>query len=149
MLKGIDPLLTAELLHALASAGHGDQVAIVDANFPAVRIARKLVRLPGSDTPRALDAILSLLPIDTLEPDPIAVMQNVGDPDGVPTPVQEIAAVVARHGGPAPVPVERHAFYAAAADAFVVVQTGERRFYGNVLVTKGVIPPPGADAARS
>jgi L-fucose mutarotase len=144
MLKGIDPLLTADLLHALASAGHGDRVAIVDANFPAARVARRLVRLPGADAPRALDAVLSVLPIDTFEPGPVAVMEVVGEPDTVPDPVREFAAVLARHGAPAPAGLERQAFYAAAAESFVVVQTGERRFYGNVLLTKGVVPPPDA-----
>jgi L-fucose mutarotase len=141
MLKGIDPLLTADLLHALASAGHGDRVAIVDANFPAARVARRLVALPGVDAPRALDAILSLLPVDTFEPDPVAVMQVVGDAAAMPDPVRDFITVLARHDAPAPVALERHAFYAAAADACVVVQTGERRFYGNILVTKGVVPP--------
>ncbi len=146
MLKGIDPLLTPDLLHALASAGHGDRVAIVDANFPAARLARRLVRLPGATAPQALDAILSVLPVDTFEPDPVAVMKVVGDTAAVPAPVREFATVLSRHNAPPPVALERHAFYAAAADAFVVVQTGERRFYGNVLLTKGVVPPDGTVA---
>jgi L-fucose mutarotase len=141
MLKGIDALLTADLLHALASAGHGDRVAIVDANFPAARVARRLILLSGVDAPRALDAILSVLPVDTFEPEPVVVMQVVGDAAAVPDPVRDFINVLDRHDAPAPVALERHAFYAAAADAFVVVQTGERRFYGNVLVTKGVIAP--------
>lgn len=141
MLKGIDPLLTPDLLHALAAVGHGDRIAIVDANFPAARVARRLVALPGADAPRALDAILSLLPVDTFEADPVTVMQVVDDPSAIPDPVRDFIDILARHAAPAPVAQERHAFYAAAADAFVVVQTGERRFYGNVLVTKGVVPP--------
>lgn len=140
MLKGIDPLLTAELLHALASAGHGDRIAIVDANFPAASVARRLVRLPGSDAPRALEAILSLLPVDTFEADPIAVMQVVGEPDAIPAPVQEIAAIVALHGAPAPVAVERHAFYAATAEAFVFVQTGETAVLRQRAVDQGRDP---------
>ncbi|MDR3537017.1 MAG: RbsD/FucU domain-containing protein [Acetobacteraceae bacterium] len=141
MLKGIDPLLTPDLLHALAAAGHGDRVAIVDANFPAARVARRLVAVPGIPAPRVLDAILSVLPVDDFEPGPIVVMQVVGDTQAVPDAVREFTAVLARHAAPAPVALERHAFYAAAAEAFVVVQTGERRFYGNVLVTTGVVPP--------
>jgi L-fucose mutarotase len=142
MLKGIDPLLTADLLHALASAGHGDVVAIVDANFPATRVASRLVELPGADAPRALDAILSVLPIDDFEPDPLVVMQVVGDPAATPDPVRDFTTILARHGLPAPTREERHAFYRSAAEAFVVIRTGERRFYGNILLTKGVIPPP-------
>jgi L-fucose mutarotase len=141
MLKGIDPLLSADLLHALASAGHGDRIAIVDANFPATRLARRLIRLPGVDAPRALDAVLSVLPIDTFEPGPVAVMEVVGDPSAIPDTLRDFQAVLDRHGAPSPLSLERHAFYAEAADAFAVLQTGERRFYGNVLLTKGVITP--------
>ena len=141
MLKGIDPLLTPDLLHALASAGHGDVVAIVDANFPAARVARRLIRLPGNNAPAVLDAILSVLPIDDFEPEPVTVMLAVDEPDIVPDPVREFTEILAWHDIDEPVGLERHAFYAAAAEAFVVVQTGERRFYGNVLFTKGVIPP--------
>jgi L-fucose mutarotase len=141
MLKGIDPLLTPDLLRALAAAGHGDRIAIVDANFPAARLARRLVMLPGSAAPRVLEAVLSVLPLDTFEPDPVAVMQVVNEPDAMPPPVAEFRTVLARHAAPPPVALERRAFYNAAAEAFVVVQSGERRFYGNVLLTKGVIPP--------
>lgn len=142
MLKGIDPLLTPDLLHALGSAGHGDVVAIVDANFPAARVARRLIALDGIDAPHALDAILSVLPVDNFEPNPIVVMQVVGDAATVPPPVRDFTAILARHGLPGPVSLTRQAFYAAACDAFVVVRTGERRFYGNILLTKGVVPPP-------
>ncbi len=142
MLKGIDPLLSPDLLHALAGAGHGDVIAIVDANFPARRVASRLVTVAGADAPRVLDAVLSVLPIDDFEPDPIRVMQVVGDPTATPATVRAFTAILARHGHPAPVGLERHAFYAAASDAFAVIHSGERRFYGNILLTKGVIPPP-------
>lgn len=140
MLKGIDPLLTPDLLHALASAGHGDVVAIVDANFPAARVARRLVTLAGADAPGALAAILSVLPVDDFEPAPVRVMQVVGDPLAVPPPVEDFTTILARHAQAPPVAIERQEFYAEAAAAFVVVRTGERRFYGNILLTKGVIP---------
>jgi L-fucose mutarotase len=142
MLKGIDPLLTPDQLHALASAGHGDVVAIVDANFPAASVARRLVEAPGTAAPQMLDAVLTLLPVDDFEPDPIRVMAAVGEPAAVPDPVLAFTAILGRHGLPAPIALERHAFYEAATKAFVVVRTGERRFYGNILLTKGVIPPP-------
>ena len=141
MLKGIDPLLTPDLLHALAAMGHGDRIAIVDANFPGARTARRLITLPGLSAPAVLGAVLTLLPIDDFEPDPVAVMQVVGDPGALPEVVGEFAAVLQRQGVAAPAGLERHAFYAAAAACFAVVQTGERRFYGNILLTKGVVPP--------
>jgi len=85
--------------------------------------------------------VLSLLPCDTFVPDPAAIMQVVGDAGAVPPVVAEMNAVLAGRGWPRAVGVERHAFYAAAEDAYAIVQTGERRFYGNILLTKGVIPP--------
>jgi len=141
MLKGIDPLLTPDLLHVLASMGHGDRIAIVDANFPAASKARRLVAMPGIGSPEALDAILKLLPIDDFEPDPVAVMQVVGDPAAVPPVAAAFTAVLRQHGLPPPASLERHAFYQATDAAVAVVQTGERRFYGCILLTKGVIPP--------
>jgi L-fucose mutarotase len=142
MLDGLDPLLTPDLLHALASMGHGDTIAIVDANFPAASTARRLIVLPGVDAPRVLAAILTVLPIDDFEPDPIAVMQVVGDATAVPDVVNDFKAELSRHAAPMPVTIERHAFYRMAEAAFAIVQTGERRFYGNILLRKGVIPPP-------
>jgi L-fucose mutarotase len=141
MLHGLDPMLTPDLLHALASMGHGDEIAVVDANFPGTSTARRLIAMPGVDAPRMLAAILSVLPIDDFDPDPIAVMQVVGDAAALPPPVADFIAVLSRHAAPAPVSIERRAFYGRAAGAFAVVQTGERRFYGNILVRKGVIPP--------
>lgn len=142
MLKGLDPLLTPDLLHALASAGHGDVVAVVDANFPSARVARRLVTLAGVDAPRVLRAVLSLLPIDDFEPDPVRVMEVVGDPSATPPPVADFTAILAAESLGPPARLERHAFYRAASDAFLIIRSGERRFYGNILLTKGVIPPP-------
>jgi len=144
MLKGLDPLLGPDLLHALAAMGHGDELVIADANFPAARVARRLVRLDGVDAGRALRAVLTLLPLDTFTETPAAVMAVVGDPAQVPPAVREFQAILDQAAGH-PVRVARlprEAFYARAGDAFAVVATGERRLYGNVLVVKGVVPPP-------
>lgn len=141
MLKRIPPLLTPDLLHALASMGHGDRIAIVDANFPAASCGRRVIALPGADAPATLHAILQLLPIDDFDPAPTAVMQVVGDADAVPPVVAELTAALRQHGLEPPASLERHAFYRATETAFAIVQTGERRFYGNILLTKGVIPP--------
>jgi L-fucose mutarotase len=130
MLIGLDPLLTPDLLHALAAMGHGDRIVLVDANYPATR-GRRLIALPGADAPRTLGAILSLLPIDTFVPDPAAV----------PPVVAEMNAILRAHGAGPAAGIERHQFYAAAETAYAIVQTGERRFYGNIMLTKGVIPP--------
>ncbi len=142
MLIGLDPVLSPELLHALAAMGHGDRIVLVDANYPATR-GRRLIALPGIDVVRALTAVLSVLPCDTFVPVPAAIMQVVGDREAVPAVVAEMNAVLALHGWPEAVGTERHAFYEAAASAYAIVQTGERRLYGNILLFKGVVAPEG------
>ena len=142
MLIGLDPLLTPDLLHALASMGHGDTIALVDANYPATR-SRRLVALPGVGIGAALEAVLSVLPLDTFVAAPAQVM--LPSADALPSAVEEINAVLHRHGAAEAAGLGRHEFYAAAEQAYAVVATGERRPYGNVLLTKGVVPP---DARR-
>jgi L-fucose mutarotase len=141
MLKGLDPLLGPELLHVLAAMGHGDELVVADANFPATSVARRLVRLDGVDAPRAVRAILSVLPLDTFTPAPVAVMAVVGDPAAVPPLVREFQPIVDAAAGRAVrfEALERFAFYERARAAFAVVSTGDLRPYGNVLLVKGVV----------
>jgi L-fucose mutarotase len=140
MLIGLNPLLSADLLHALAAMGHGDTIVLVDANYPATR-GRRLIEILGADIVAALGAVLSVLPVDTFVPQPAMVMEVVGDPDAIPPVCAAMNTLLKRHGWPEAVGIERHAFYAAAESAYAIVRTGERRFYGNILLTKGVIPP--------
>jgi len=141
MLKGLSPLLSADLLHVLASMGHGDEIVIADANFPATTHARRLVTVPGIATADVLDAVLTIFPLDDFVDQAALTMQVVGDPEQIPPSVQDINAVLQRHGcGPAGT-LERHAFYKRAADAFAIVATGETRVYGNIVLKKGVVRP--------
>jgi L-fucose mutarotase len=139
MLKGISPLISPDLLHLLASMGHGDEIVLADANFPAVTYAKRLVRLPGVSAPAVLDAVLALLPLDTFVPDAAFTMQVVGDASAVPAAVADFSAVLQQHGYPAAATLERFAFYERAAAAFAVVATGEARIYGNIVLKKGVV----------
>ena len=139
MLIGLHPLLTPDLLHALAAMGHGDTIALVDANYPATR-GRRLISLPGADVASALAAVLTLLPLDSFVADPAVVMDLVGG-GAVPPAVTDINTVLRAHGAKPAKAIERFAFYDAANGAYAIVHTGERRFYGNVILTKGVIPP--------
>jgi|SRR5919108_1262115 L-fucose mutarotase len=141
MLKGLDPLLSPDLLHILAQMGHGDEIALVDRNFPAVSTARRLVRLDGSDLPTAARAILSVLPLDTFVERPVAAMEVVDRPEVVPEVQQEVFSV-ARAIEERDIDVERverFAFYERARQAFAVVATSEARPYGCVILIKGVI----------
>jgi L-fucose mutarotase len=148
MLKGISPLLNADVLHALAAMGHGDMLVIVDTNFPADAIARqtrlgRLLRIDNVTSAQAAAAILSLMPLDSFIDDAAACMEVVGAPEEIPAPRKEVQAEIDRAEGrhwPL-VPVERFAFYERAKGAYCIIQTGERRFYGCFTLTKGVIPP--------
>lgn len=141
MLKGLDPLLSPDLLHVLAQMGHGDQIALVDRNFPAASTARRLVRLDGCDLSAAVRAVLSVLPLDTFVEHPIAAMDVVDRPGVVPEVQQEVFSL-ARSVEDRDIDierVERFAFYERARQAFAVVATSEARPYGCVILTKGVI----------
>ena len=148
MLKNIDPILSADVLYALKSMGHGDELVIADMNFPSDSIARsttlgKLLRIENVTAARAARAILSLLPLDSFVPAPALRMEVVGNPGQVLPVAAEVQAEIDRaQGGPSPMgTIERFAFYEAARKAYCVVQSGERRFYGCFIFKKGVIPP--------
>ena len=153
MLKGIHPLLHADLLHALAAMGHGDELAIVDANFPAASVGKRLLHASGASSPAMLDAVLTVFPLDTYVTPAALTMQVVGDPEALPEPVREFAAVFTRHDlADAEIGhLERSAFYERARGAFAIVRTGELRPYGNILLVKGVVHayPAAADAAAT
>jgi L-fucose mutarotase len=144
MLRGLNPLLTPELLMMLRAMGHGDEIAIVDANYPALRDARRLARLDGADASQSLEAILTVLPLDSFVDSPAHCMQVVGKPDEIPPAVADFQTIVDRLAGfPEKIAMlERFAFYDRAKQCFAIVATSERRLYGNIILTKGVI---GAD----
>ena len=139
MLKGLSPLLSPELLHVLASMGHGDDIVIADANFPAATHARRLVSMPGVSAVDLLEAILSVLPLDDFTEHAAFTMQVVGDPTSIPPAVHDFHAVLQRHGCPPAATLERFAFYQRAAQAFAIVASGETRIYANIVLTKGVV----------
>ena len=141
MLKGLDPLLSPELLQALRAMGHGDEIVIVDANFPAESAGPPVVRLVGAGATEAAGAILSVMPLDEFVPEAAWRMEVVGAPDEEQPIFEEFRAVIRRHEGEAfgLAKLERYAFYARAEQAFAVVATGERRLYGNLILKKGVV----------
>jgi len=142
MLKGIDPLLSPELLEIMAEMGHGDELAVVDANFPAAAMARRLVRVSASAS-QVLRAVLTLLPLDDFVEEPLTVMKVDGRPEEIPEPVREFqAAAEAAEGSKIKMTrIDRFAFYDRARNAFAIVATGELRLWGCVLARKGVIRP--------
>ena len=154
ILKGIDPLLTAELLYALRSAGHGDVIAVVDANFPAASTAIGCVMdepivLAGADCVEGITAIGSVLPLDRFVEAPVGKMVPSLGSTLPPLGVEVHEKVIAALGGWTQIGVqaiERFDFYEMAKDAYCIVQcSGERRPYGCFLLTKGVLGPDGND----
>jgi L-fucose mutarotase len=141
MLKNIDALLNADLLHVLAAMGHGDDIALVDRNFPAAANARRLIRMDGADVVAVGRAVLSVFPLDGFVDYPVRRMQMVGKPDEVPPVQQDFQKLVdAAEGRAWPMgSIERFAFYEATRQAFAVVATSESRPYGCFLLKKGVI----------
>ncbi|MER8426140.1 MULTISPECIES: RbsD/FucU family protein [unclassified Mesorhizobium] len=147
MLKGINPLLNADVLQALRAMGHGDDLIIADTNFPSDSVARqtvlgKLLRIDASAA-EVVKAVLSLYPLDTFVDDAAARMEIVGKPDEIPAVQQEVQKEIDAAEGKAwpMISVERYAFYERAKKAYCVIQTGERRFYGCFAFRKGVVPP--------
>jgi len=141
MLKRLDPPLNADLLHVLASMGHGDELAIVDANFPAASMARRLVRIDGAGAPAVLSACLSLMPLDTFVECPAYRMEVVHAPEEMPEVAHDLQRAIKeaerRH---APLGrIERYAFYERAKRAYAIVATGETRSYGCILLIRGVV----------
>jgi L-fucose mutarotase len=148
MLKGIDNRLNAEVLAVLRAMGHGDVLIVADTNFPSDSVARatvtgQLLRMENLSGAEAVNAILSVLPLDTFVDDFAGRMEVVGAPTEIPPVQAEVQAEVDRaEGRPRPmIGIERFAFYDLARSAYAVIQTGERRFYGCFMFRKGVIPP--------
>ncbi|MGL4404128.1 MAG: RbsD/FucU family protein [Notoacmeibacter sp.] len=147
MLKGIDPLLNADVLRALRAMGHGDDLIISDTNFPADSVARqtvigKVLRI-DADVARVVKAVLSVYPLDSFVNDAAARMEVVGEPLKLLPVAQEVQTEIdAAEGKSWPmISIERYAFYERAKKAYCVIQTHERRFYGCFAFRKGVIPP--------
>ncbi|TKB21346.1 MAG: ribose ABC transporter [Mesorhizobium sp.] len=147
MLKGINPLLNADVLQALRAMGHGDDLIIADTNFPSDSVAKQTVlgKLLRIDAPAAevAKAVLSLYPLDSFVDAAAARMEIVGKPNEIPLVQQEVQKEIdAAEGKSWPmISIERYAFYERSKKAYCVIQTGERRFYGCFAFRKGVIPP--------
>jgi L-fucose mutarotase len=142
MLKGIPDIISPELLKVLHEMGHGDDLVIGDANFPAASNARILVRSDGHGVPAMLDAILSLFPLDDFVPHPVSLMKVVDGDKTVPVIQEEIKKIVKKHeplGDSLVESVERFAFYERAKNAYAILATTEKKLYGCMIIKKGVI----------
>ncbi|WP_395660868.1 RbsD/FucU family protein [Aestuariivirga sp.] len=150
MLRNFDNRLNADVIRCLRAMGHGDDLVICDTNFPADQVARQtvtgeLLRMDNLTAAEAIDAILSVLPLDSFVDKPASRMEIVGKPGEVPPVQAEVQSVIDKwEGKPWPMgSIERFAFYDAARKSYAVIVTGETRFYGCFILKKGVIPPKG------
>jgi L-fucose mutarotase len=142
MLKNIPPILGPELLYALRAMGHGDEIAIVDANFPGDSSGPTLIRLDGLTATEVLEAVLSVMPLDTFVDEQAIGMEVVGDPKKREATHKDFDKIVKKHEPDMKLTlVERFAFYDRVEGAYAIIQTGERRLYGNILLKKGIIRP--------
>jgi L-fucose mutarotase len=142
MLKGIPDIISPELLKILHEMGHGDELVIGDANFPAASNAKRLVRCDGHDVAQVLDAILKLFPMDIFVETPVTLMGVVPGDRTVPVIHEKIKDIVQKYderGGAIVGCEERFAFYQRAKEAYVIIATSERKLYGCVIIRKGII----------
>lgn len=145
MLKGIDTLLSPELLKVLCEMGHGDEIVVVDANFTAESLGhgKPIIRLPGIDLHRACAAVLSVFPLDAAVTQPVAYMKVSDTPEGYTSALQRSVIELLARTGSADTEqceaVERFSFYDRVKQSYAILQTGEMQPYANFLFKKGVI----------
>lgn len=141
MLKNISPIIPPELLAILCAMGHGDEIVIADGNFPAQSIGQKVVRMDGHGGEKVLEAVLSLIPLDTYADQNFLLMEKVPGDDCL-TPIwdsYQAIAEAAEGGNVKKGFLERFEFYNRAKNAYAVVATGESALYANIIIKKGVI----------
>ena len=142
MLKNIDKLLTGDILKILCDMGHGDELVIADANFPADACAQRFIQLPGIDGVRAAEAILSVFPLDTYSAPAYIMDLTDGDKEKhmpIPAIWADYEKAIKANGGDRLFKLERYEFYERAKKAYAIIQTGEERQSGNLFLVKGVV----------
>ena len=142
MLKGLDPLLGPELLKNLRAMGHGDEIAIVDGNYPADTDAKRLIRMDGHGVPEIMNAILSVMPLDEFVPEAVFRPAAYNDKARMEPIFKEFEDIVARHEPRQKITVLVGAdFYNRVKGCYALIATTERRLYGNIVLKKGVVHP--------
>lgn len=140
MLKNIPKILSPSLLKVLCEMGHGDEIVIADANFPAERCGQRVIRADGHGGTEMLDAILSVIPLDTYAQENMMLMRVVPGDDVRPAIWEEYRKTAAAHDpNVREGQIERFAFYERAKNAYAIVATGEGAIYANIILKKGVI----------
>jgi L-fucose mutarotase len=140
MLIGIPPLLGPEFLATLRAMGHGDEIAIVDGNYPATEHARRLVRADGHGLLAVAEAVLTLLPLDRAVPSALFRAALNNDPAQAGAIHGAIDALFARMApGMTVTPLSGEALYPRIRSAHAIVATSETALFANVILRKGVV----------
>lgn len=140
MLKGIDSIISPELLKIIMEMGHGDELVIGDGNFPAASCAQRLVRLDGHGVCEILDALLKLYPLDTYVEAPVGLMAVTPGDTVVPVIWDDYKRIIKEREGDHKIEmIERFEFYERAKKAYAIVATGETALYANIILKKGVV----------
>ncbi len=144
MLNKISKLLTGDLLKILCDMGHGDKIAIVDANFPAMTNGKRVIQMPGVKADDVLKAVADILPLDHVPEFPALLMGMDPKDKAAGMAEPELWGVFSKivadsYNGKKTGTVERNDFYTWAKDCYAVIQTGEERLYGNIILIKGVV----------
>lgn len=140
MLKGVPEIIPPALLKILDEMGHGDELVISDAHFPAYSVHPKVIHVGIVPSPAMLEAVLKLLELDQYVENPVSLMAPVPGDEVDPQLLAEIRSVLGKDASRIEY-IERFAFYERARKTFAVVVTGEKRKYGNIIVKKGVTMP--------
>jgi L-fucose mutarotase len=140
MLLGLPPILGPDLLFTLRSMGHGDEIALVDGNYPAQDHARRLVRADGHGILALFEAILSVLPLDNDVDHPVCRAALNNDPTQMGRIHIDIdRAYLARYPGSGTKPLSGAELYPRIRSAHTIVATSEMQLYGNIILRKGVV----------
>ncbi len=140
MLKGIPKIVSPALLKVLCEMGHGDEIVIADAHFPAETYGQRVIRADGIGGVEMLEAILSLIPLDTYAKDNFVTMQLSGGDTEIPPIWAEYRKVAnEKDDNVRELQMERFNFYSRAQRAYAVIATGETAIYANIILKKGVV----------
>ncbi len=140
MLKNISPLISPALLKILAEMGHGDDIILADAHFPAHSLGPQVLRADGLSVASLLAAIIPLFELDSYAPPLVMMAPSKGDELDPAVERGYLRALFGDGDHPPVARIDRYAFYDRARGAFAIVLTGETAKYGNILLKKGVTP---------
>lgn len=143
MLKGINPIITGDLLKVLCDMGHGDTISIVDANYPAHTMNKNVLTFSGNNTTDLLQSILELLPLDHIEKAPALIMdlEPEDKKDGMDDLEiwNEFDLLITKSYKKIVAKISRQDFYEKSKKSVAIIQTGEKRLYGDIILVKGVL----------